>query len=261
MPRVAFFRHMYRRRLHGAGCTLYVAWHMSYDAACCAMVPVGVARFTNLLGACCVLHVACIALHAACCIMHAASCTSVHVVACCRTMLLRISSFRVAWCTLHVACPRCMSRASRQVLTCPVPPAATSARRAPCGSRRPALTTRGAATTSAPTMRTSTTTRSAAAALAPSCFALPSSPPVRHTRHRTTRTSARAAARHVCVCVECARARALAPNGVLARSSATSRLQRRRPRRPVPATPTRRRRYRQPVVRSHAFHADERPCE
>jgi hypothetical protein len=85
-----------------------------------------------------------------------------------------------------------------QVRTCPVPRAATRARRAPCGSRprrraaprrppraspfrtwRPTLPTRGAATTSpAATMRTSTPTRSAPAPLTHSCCA-PPPPPVR----------------------------------------------------------------------------------
>jgi hypothetical protein len=85
-----------------------------------------------------------------------------------------------------------------QVGTCPVPRAATRARRAPCGSRprrraapppppRARLlgrlpwtpTTRGAATSGPPTtVRTSTPTRSAPATLPPGCCA-PPSPPVR----------------------------------------------------------------------------------
>jgi hypothetical protein len=86
-----------------------------------------------------------------------------------------------------------------QARTCPAPRAATRARRAPCGSRprrraapplpprarpllawRPALSTRGAATTTPLlTLRASTPTRAAPAALLPRCCA-PPSPPVRH---------------------------------------------------------------------------------
>jgi hypothetical protein len=97
----------------------------------------------------------------------------------------------------HVRCRRAQAR------TCPVPRAATSARRAPCGSRprrraapprpprarprvrrrrslswRPPLPTRGAATTPPP-MRGSTPTQSAPAPLPPGCCAPHSPPPVR----------------------------------------------------------------------------------
>jgi hypothetical protein len=94
-----------------------------------------------------------------------------------------------------------------QARTCPAPRAATSARRAPCGSRPrrraalpppprarpcrrlrlswgPTLPSRGAATTPAPTMRSSTRTRSAPECPATSCCAPHSPPPVRHRAPR-----------------------------------------------------------------------------
>ncbi len=96
--------------------------------------------------------------------------------------------------------PRCCCA---QVRTWLVPRAATSARRAPGGSRPrrraapqwpprarprrrlfggPTLPSRGAASTTPAAMRTSTPTRSAPATLTTSCCAPPLSPPVRRCR-------------------------------------------------------------------------------
>jgi hypothetical protein len=107
-----------------------------------------------------------------------------------------------------------------QARTCPVPRAATSARRAPCGSRRrpraappppprarprglrcplswtPTLTPRGAATTGpATTGRGTTPTRSAPATLAHSCCA-PHSRPVRRQRAAAAPRAQRVHRRH-----------------------------------------------------------------
>jgi hypothetical protein len=97
---------------------------------------------------------------------------------------------------LRVRCRRA------QAHMCSDPDTATSARRAPCGSRprrraaplspprarlwcrlllRPPLPTRGAATHTTPTLRTSTPTPSVRATNSPSCCAPPSAP-VRHDR-------------------------------------------------------------------------------